>query len=791
MPSCESPLSETTPSSPVHPTAHLCDVTGGPAAAAVAGTSRRMTDTAKMLSPRLSATYTAAKTGGGALPAELSQSSPHPYQHRHQQHPQPCVGSLSDPFFLTVIDENVQTFSSTASTSGSRTSLSGDSASTSARDATLCGPCVDCVPPTRGGMVCKSRPACELRLECLPSTSMAHEITKDEAGDSKRKRRQPSSLPSSSHWETAGLFSRVEVTVPTVEVAAADKAVTATAATVTDPEAELKSHGSRSRSPLTTRATAWASTLRGARTPSMELGLASGSVHDGLPSPRSASLSNVKPGSDSRDAPQGSHVLECKTASLPGKRVDTAMSTSSSTVCSYARKAQEGSAKEVMMCAIFGGATPRSKMTLPVPLMMWSTPSRTGPPHSAFCAQDGAANSEQLPLLETYPPNVLPSSIEEVSLGVEYDVTSAPHNDNCSMKDMAVTLKEVADQRQRILAEEPNLQVSPENRRTVHTQWPIHPLLTTACLFGRSIMGASFSTLLWRTALWSRPAIPTPCSCASARTDQQSAQVLSTGLSHESAVPKKYVIDQRYPSSFTTPMLYMLPPPSFLAHKPALLSTKRLAMSSWVEIHRASPFFSHTWSIFMYAHRPAVPPLLATGSTAFCVPSTQHLALLPLPDNTSSDSVGIEKITRFPSHRAAEAEEVVDRKSRDMWRLARCYAHFERAVEQRGDGGVWSARGVSSLTAWDSVGLVAGAGVAKSDMESSRDDDCEDSGPCLFPSFTFDAPRDKPAPVSSTSPQLTSTFPFSSVASVLRAEKEEEDFASAVMWALERMTGAL
>ncbi|TPP43116.1 hypothetical protein CGC21_9845 [Leishmania donovani] len=660
MPSCESPLSTTTPSSLVHPPAHLCDVTGGTAAAAVAGASRMMTDTAGMSSSCPSATRTAAKTSGGT------------------------------------IDENVQAFNGTAATSGLRTSLSGDGASTSAKDAALCSPCMECVPPARGKTVRKSRSACELRLECRLSTLMGSDITKDEADDSKRKRRQPSSFPSSSRRDTAGCFSSFEVMGPTAEVATAGEDIATTAATATDPEADL---------------------------------------------------SHSKPSSDNRDASEGSYVLDCETTLLPSESVAAAVSTSSSTVSSYASEAQGRAAEEATNCATTGGTTVGSKVTLLVSLIMRCTPSRTGPPHSASSTEGGAADAERLPPLELYPPAVLPSSIEEVPCGVEYDASGAHHDDMYAMKDITVDVKEDADQQRGALAEEPTLQASTASRRTQHTQWTMLPSPVTAWLLGSSAMGASLSTALWKVAPRSRPAMLTPCSCVSARAEQHSVQVLSRALARGSA------------------------------------------MRSWAELERASLSFLGTWSASVSAHLSAVPPPLTTGSTTLRGSSVLHLMLPPLSYYASAGTESIAYITRAPSRPAAAAEEMIARQPCDVWRLARCYAHFERAVEQRGDDGVWSARGISSLPTWDSVKLVAAAGVASKDAESSLNDDCEDGGAWLLPSFTLDVLPDTPDTPSPASPQFTSTFPFSSVASVLRAEKEEEVFASAVMWTLEVMTG--
>ncbi|CAJ1987015.1 hypothetical protein conserved [Leishmania donovani] len=747
MPSCESPLSTTTPSSLVHPPAHLCDVTGGTAAAAVAGASRMMTDSAGMSSSCPSATRTAAKTSGGTVQAELSQSCPHPHQHQHQQHQQPCLGGFLDPFFLTEIDENVQAFNGTAATSGSRTSLSGDGASTSAKDAALCSPCMECVPPARGKTVRKSRSACELRLECRLSTLMGSDITKDEADDSKRKRRQPSSFPSSSRRDTAGCFSSFEVMGPTAEVAAAGEDIATTAATATDPEAELKSHETKRRLLLPTWVTARPSTVRRAGAPSTDSGVASRTVNGCLASPRSFSLSHSKPSSDNRDASEGSYVLDCETTLLPSESVAAAVSTSSSTVSSYASEAQGRAAEEATNCATTGGTTVGSKVTLLVSSIMRCTPSRTGPPHSASSTEGGAADAERLPPLELYPPAVLPSSIEELPCGVEYDASGAHHDNMYAMKDITVAVKEDADQQRCALAEEPTLQASTASRRTQHTQWTMLPSPVTAWLLGSSAMGASLSTALWKVAPRSRPAMLTPCSCVSARAEQHSVQVLSRALA------------------------------------------KGSAMRSWAELERASLSFLGTWSASVSAHLSAVPPSLTTGSTTLRGSSALHLMLPPLSYYASAGTESIAYITRAPSRPAAAAEEMIARQPCDVWRLARCYAHFERAVEQRGDDGVWSARGISSLPTWDSVKLVTAAGVASRDAESSLNDDCEDGGAWLLPSFTLDVLPDTPDTPSPASPQFTSTFPFSSVASVLRAEKEEEAFASAVMWTLEVMTG--
>ncbi|CBZ24639.1 hypothetical protein, unknown function [Leishmania mexicana MHOM/GT/2001/U1103] len=738
-----------------------------------------MADTARMLSPRPSATRTAARAGGGAVQGELSQSYPRP--HQHQEHQEPCLGGLLDPFFLTEIDENVQAFSGTAATSGSRTSLSGDGASTSAKDAALYSPCMECVPSAREKTVRKSRSACELRLECLLHTSMGSDITKDEAGDSKRKQRQPSSFPSSSRRDPAGCFSSVEVMVPTVVVAAADEAIATTPVTATDPEA-----GPKSSSLLSTWVTAQASTVRRAGAPSTDSGVTSRTVNACLASPQSLSLSHSKPSSDNRDGLEGSYVLDSETTLLPSKSVDAAVSTDSSTVSSYASEAQERATEEATNCATTGGTTVGSKMTLLVSLIMRCAPSRTGPPHSATSTEDGAADAGRLPPLELYPPVALPSLIEEVPCGVEYDVPIAHHDDTCDMKDITVAVKEDADQRRSALTEEPTLQASTANRRTQHTQWSMHPLPVTAWLLGSSAMDASPSTALWRSALWSRPAMLTLCSCVSARSEEHSVQVLPRLLASGSAVSKNCAIHQRRPSSFTNPVLYMLPPPSFLTCTPAPGPTKVLAMRSWADLERASLSFPGTWLASVSAHLSAVPPSLTTGSTTLRVPSMLCLTLPPLPDDTSVSPASVAYITRAPSRLAPAAEEVAARQSCDVWRLARCYAHFERAVEQRGDDGVWLARGISSLPTRDSVKLVAAAGVARWGTESSLDDDGEDSDAWLFPSGTLDVPPDAPSP---TSPQLTSPFPFSSVASVLRAEKEEEVFASAVMWAVGMMTG--
>lgn len=753
MPSCESPPSMTTPSSPAHPAAHLCDVTGDTAAAAAAGASGMMADTARMLSPRPSVTRTAAKTSGGPVQVALSQSCPHPHQ-QHQQHQQPCLGGLLDPFFLTEIDENVQAFSGTAATSGSHTSLSGDGGSPSAKDAALCSPCVECVPPARGKTVRKSRSACELRLECLLSTSMGSDITKDEADDSKRKRRQPSSFPSSSRRDTAGCFSSVEVMGPTDEVAAADEAIATTAATAADAEAGVKSRDPKRRSLLPTWVTARTSTVTRAGAPPTDSGETSRTANGCLASSRSFSLSHSKPSSGSRDTSEGSHVLDCEATLLPSESVGVVASTHSSTVSSYASEAQGRAAEEATNCATAGGATVGSKMTLLVSLIMRCTPSRRGPPHSASPTEDGAADAERLPPLELYPPLVSPSSIEEASCGVGYDVPSAHHDDMYAMKDITVAVKEDVNQRRGALAKEPTLPASTASRRTQHTKWSMHPSPVSAWLLGSSAMGASLSTALWRAALRSRPAMHTPCSCVSARAEQHSVQVLSRVLANGSAV-----------------------------------STKVLAMRSWAEFERASVSFPSTWSASVSAHLSAVPPSLTTDSTTLRGPSMLHLTLPPLPDQTSVGPASIAYINRAPSRPAATAEEVVARQPCDVWRLARCYAHFERAVEQRGEDGVWSARGISSLPTWDSVKLVVAAGVASRDAESSTDEDCEDGGAWLLPSFTLDVVPDTLDTPSPASPQVTSTFPFSPVVSVLRAEKEEEVFTSAVMWALEMMTG--
>nr|CAJ2468963.1 unnamed protein product [Leishmania braziliensis] len=771
MASCKNSFFTTIPSSPVDPTAHLCDDTAATPTVVIPGAVGITADTRKMSSP-----HPSAKTSGGPTQAGLSQSYP------HSQHQQLCAGGLLDPFFLMEIDENIQVSNNTAATSGSRTSLSGDGATISAKDAALWSPRMGHVLSTHGKTMRESLSAGELYRECGLRTSMCGASEKDEADDSKQRRRQPSSWPSSSRRDTAECLSRVEVVVPAAEVTAAENTSSTIAAAATAGEAELKSPGRKRRSVLTAWVTSWTSTSRKAGAPPIGSGLASRGVSDFLAPLQTFSFSHSPPSCDHFDTPQGNYTPDCETTPLLPERADTAVSANSSSINLYAHEAQGRSTKATENSADTGGSTVGSAVKSFISLIRRRPSSSTASPHTATPAGDDAAN------VERHPTGVPPYFIEEVSYGVEQDVLCAHDDDMRVVNDSAVTLMGSTDWGRDTVAEEPALRASAANRCAQRTGWSVGLLPLTAWLCGSSAVGASLSTAFWRAAVWPRPVPLAPCPCVSAQAEQHAAQEASTVLASEAAMPGSSVSHQRHPSPFTAPALYTSPP-SLLACMPVPVSTKVSAMYCWAEHNRVSLSSPAPCSVSTSEHLCAVPPSLTTGSTPLYASSILGLVPASLADHTSLESAGVGHITSAPSCPTTAAEGVASRQSCDVWRLARCYAHFERAVEQRGDDGVWSVRGTSCLSAWESVKLVVDASVARADTESRLCDGSDNGGAWPLATFDLDGASDTPGASTPTSPQLTSAFPFFSVSAVLRAEKDEEVFARAAMWALEQMSG--
>ncbi|KAG5483612.1 hypothetical protein CUR178_08279 [Leishmania enriettii] len=787
MASCESAFSITTPSSPVHPTAHRSDTAGGTAAAIAAGAGRVMTDTATMSPPSSSALRTVAKKIESATQTELSQTHPHPHhQQQRQRQKQPCSSGFLDPFFLTEIDQNVQSFNSAAGANGSRTSLSGDTASANAKDATLLSPRVEGVPPARVKAMCRSRSACEVQRDCRPHTLTGSGLRKDEADDGRRKRRQPSSSPPSSRRDTADCFSGGEAVAPIAEVTAADSVVTATAR-ASAAEAELSSPIAKSRSLLSAWATGWSLTTGRAPALSTDSGVATGRVSACLSSPGSFSFLHSRPGSGNRDTPEGSYRLDCKATLLPGESVATAVSADSSAASLHACEAQESATHEVKSSAPTGATTVRAAAKLLASLILQRSPSSTASLHPTSHTKGDAADAGRRQSMELHSPVMLPSSIEEVPCGVEHDVLGAHEDEMCDMKVNPVPAMEDADRRRRVVAEEVTVRPSSASRRAQHPRWSVHLLPVAAWLCGSSAVGASMSKALWRAFAWSWPALLTPCPCASARIEQRTTQSPSTVLTSEVAGPENCASRWRRSFAFTSPDLYMSPPSSFQAYTPLKLPAKVAAMLCCRERHRASLSFSARSSSSKPGNLCAVPPALTIGSTTSPMPLMQHLVTPPSAADTSAGPASTGRhFTRDPSRPTAAAEEGASRQSCELRRLARCYTHFERAVEQHGDGGVWPARGFSSLEACESANLMTAASVAEADTESSLHDDGEGVAWPLS-ALTLGSAPSTPGTHGPTSPRLASTFPFSPVSAVLRCEKEEDIFTSAAMWALEQM----
>ncbi|KAG5484870.1 hypothetical protein LSCM4_07642 [Leishmania orientalis] len=788
MTSCESPFSITTPSSPVHPTAHRFDTAGGTVAAIITGAARIMTDTATMSPPRSSAPRTVVKKIESATPTELSQMHPHPHhQQQRQRQQQPCSSGFLDPFFLTEIDQNVQSFNGAAGANGSRTSLSGDAASANAKDATLLSPRVEDVSPARVKAMCRSRSACEVQRDCRPHTLTGNGFRKDEADDGRRKRRQPSSSPPSSRRDTADCFSSGEAVAPIVEVTAADSVVTATA-TASAAEAELSSPGAKSRSLLPAWATGWSSTTGKASALSTDSGVATGRVSACLASPGSFSFLHSRPGSDNRDTPEGTYTLDCKTTLLPGESVVTAVSADSSAVSVHVCEAQESAAHEVKSSAATGATTVRAAAKLLASLILRCSPSSTASPHPTSHTKDLAADAGRRQPMELHSPVMLPSIIEEVPCGVEHDVLGAHEDEMCDMKVNPVPAMEDADRRRRVVAEGVAVRPSSASRRAQHSRWSVHLLPVTAWLRGSSAVGASMSKALWRAFAWSWPALLTPCPCASARTEQRTVQAPSTVLASEAAGSENCASRWRRSFAFTSPDLYMSPPSSFQTYTPLTLPAKVAAMLCCRERHRASLSFPARCSSSKSGNLCAVPPPLTIGSTTSPMPLMQHPVTPPLVADTSAGPARTGHFTRDPSRPTAAAEEGASRQSCDLRRLTRCYTHFERAVEQHGDGGVWPARGFSSLAACESANLMTAASVAETYTDSRLHDDGDEDVAWPLSALTLDSEHSTLGTHGPTSPRLASTFPFSPVSAVLRCEKEEDIFTSAAMWALEQMS---
>ncbi|KAG5484485.1 hypothetical protein LSCM1_07855 [Leishmania martiniquensis] len=782
MATCESPFCATTPPSPVPSTAHRFDAAGGRAASVMTDAARTPTDAAKMSLPRPSAALTAAKAIGGATQVEFVPSHPHSHQQQQQQR-QPCAHGLLDPLFLTEIDQNVP------SRNDPRTSLSGDAAGASAKGAARVSPRVEGVRLTRGRPMRRSRSAFDVQHECRLRTPAGNGIGSGKAADGTQGRRQPSSSPSSSRRDTADCVPSVEACASAAAVTAVGKVITTAAAKAAAAEAKRRFPAEKRRSLLPAWVARWTSTSRKEAAPPASSRTATQRVGD-VTSPSSFSFLPSPPVGENGDAPEVTYVLGCKSVLLPGESVATASSTNSSTVSVHVCESQEGVVDEVKSTAATSITTVKAAAKLLASLIVRRSPLSATSPSSTFRTTDDATDAERREAMEPHPPTMPPPIIEEVSGRVGKDVTGAYDSDMGDRKTIAVRARGEADRQPRTADEEPTLRTSSTNRHTRHRRWPVRLLAVPLWLCDSSAVCVSISKALCGAVACSWPALLTLCPCASARTEQRSVQAPPTVSASESTGPEKPASRRRRPFAFTSPALYMSPPRSYRAYAPLSLSTKVTTMLCCTERDLAPRPFPDICSSSTFGQHCAVPPSLNIGSTMPPVPLMLHPAPPPPPlgDSTSVGPTCAGHFTRDESPPTDAARESTVPPSRDLWRLARCYAHFERAVEQRGDDGVWPARDFSSPLACKSANLVTAASVAAGDTESRLDDDGDGGVARPLAAFTFDSTPSTTGVHAPPSPRLASTFPFSPVSAVLRSEKEDDVFTTAVMWALEQMS---
>ncbi|KAG5509846.1 hypothetical protein JKF63_07491 [Porcisia hertigi] len=738
-----------TPSSPVGSTVQQNDVVGGSTTDFITtGSAGSITDMGNMRPLNPSAFRAKAKASGGEADAQCSQlpsNSHHHHHHRFQQHQQLCCDGFLNPLFLAEIDENVQSPNGRVATTVSHASFSGSGARFHEKDSPSCSPHMKGQPLVRGRVVCTSRSARGLHRRphhrCM---SMSIGVKKDEELGSRRTPRQPLSSPSSSRRGTAYCLVSGDVPLPSFDVASTDKAIPPAMGTAISAEPELGCKGTRSRSLLPAWITACESPLGKAGVAPMGSGMGGRNVEELLASSQSIRYPRSQPSRNNGDIfKEERHVLELTLLSS-GKEDSFPASANPSTVSMHAREAEGGAVEHAER------PTPRAETNVEGPknalasLIVRLVPISTTSPHTGSPGEDNASETE---LRQRYPLLLLPSFRAEESCALKGDVIDGHDGDTHANGNLTPILMEDANQRRGTLTSALSLRAFTSKAHTQDTVSSTRSLTATPWLCGCPATGTLLSTTLWRTALLSKPPPRiTPCLCVSTRTEQLSL------------------------------------------HASSRVASRAAAMRPWVaERGGASLESTYAVSAPTSGYLCAVPPLLVTASTGLLEPSISPEAPLSLVDDTAGSPARVGNVGRTPSCPTAATESAVSGKPCDVWQLRRCYAHFERAVEQRGRGGVWSAGGFTPPLAWTSRGPVSADDAAVADAAQSPS---SDNGACSFIPFTRDAPPGgMPGAPELVSPLSTSVSFFSPASAVLRAEEEEEEeiFASAAMWALEQM----